>query len=361
MHTAFDTNGPMGECLFPMNDNGDIEISEIITLENANANNLNIAIKRYIESYIFNNKIKKKQEALVENNIDYWLEFPVGEQEIGLEIWGSPVFAFTRDASKVTFRINVQIREGKYKYKLYDFWTQRRTIHGEGKNNGPSNMIHWQRVNSLSKERDVYAQSHDINKRSTKEVIYDYNAQIESENYQYSLEHDYIMDFVEGLKNVKASSDNDFDDFDEVSSNKANAEEPLDVEELDLSTFSGNLLQKGNNVFVVAASLKPYVMAGVAELKKQISIDGFWNIVNYPEQAHFILEYNVDTEGRDKAYLKLFKHDRRLGYTSGWLHTSESAADNREIAKRLYMKELVSIMNTLDKGKKTKEIEAFEF
>lgn len=344
-----------------MDEDGDILISDIVNLEETKSEDIKNAIHAYIESYILNNGISKKQSLDENQTLTYKLEYPIGKQEVQFEIWGSPAFSFTRDASKITFMVKIQVREGKFKYSLSDFWTSRRMIHGEGKNNGPSNRIHWQRVNSLTKERDAYAKKHNPNSRSTQEELYDYNAQIQYEHNQYQMEYNAVMDFITGLKSIKFASNNannDFDDFDEDI--KPVKKQKPRIEPLDISNYKGNLLSLSNSVCIIPSnSSRNGEWAGVNELKKQITIDKAWNIVSYPEEAHFIIEYVLETEGRDKAYIKIMSRDRSICHISRSSGAGESVSDNKETAKSLYKSVLVPIENLLEKGKTNQVIMKF--
>ena len=91
----------------------------------------------------------------------------------------------------------IDIRPGKYRYTLTNFMTDRWRITGEGKDNGPSNMIHWQRVNSLKKL---------LNKAISKKNS-PYNQMIEAEEASYKAEYEAVMNFIDGLKSFTNISD----------------------------------------------------------------------------------------------------------------------------------------------------------
>lgn len=357
MHTIYDTDEPLGECLFPMDENGNIEISDIVNLNDAKAEDIKNAIHAYIEDYIIKNEIDKKQALDEPLILTYKLEYPIGKEEIQFTVWGAPVFSFQRDVSKITFMVKIQVREGKFKYSLSDFWTSRRMIHGEGKNNGPSNIIHWQRVHSLTKERDDYARKHNPEKRNTQETLYDYNKQIQYEHHQYQMEYNAVMDFIAGLQNIKSANktNNDFEeDVKPIKKHKPT------IVPLDITNYKGNLLSLSNRVCIIPSHLSNSgEWAGVNELKKQITIDNPWEIVNFPEQAHFIIEYVLETEGRDKAYIKIMSRDRSICYTSRSVNAGESISDNREAANDLYQSALVPTIKVLLKNKTNSIIKQF--
>lgn len=62
-HVAFDTNGPVGECLFPQNENGDIVISGIVECAYSADTIMGLA-KEFIYS------IQKKYDAKTSNTME---------------------------------------------------------------------------------------------------------------------------------------------------------------------------------------------------------------------------------------------------------------------------------------------------
>lgn len=74
---------------------------------------------------------------------------------------------------------------------------------------------------------------------------------------------------------------------------------------------------------------------------KQISIDEFWRLVTTREQAHFVLEYHMSTDGRDHAWLEIRSRDNSTICTSmsgNYRGTSEAIGENRDVARKLYFK-----------------------
>ena len=262
--------------------------------------------------------------------------YPINKLYWVVELFGSPVISGVRDASRVTFKCMVEFLNNKYRYTLNDFWTDNIRISGEAKDNGPTNIIYQQRLNSLQKEYKDYAGKHDIRKRSVKEKLYDYKAAIDFEENQYTCIYESVMGFLGGLKNLKPFDFNgSFDQNIEII-NKKNV--PI---RLDLSNFHGNLLAKGNSVFVNMEGASPAELSGARELVKQISIDEFWRLVTTREQAHFVLEYHMSTDGRDHAWLEVRSRDNSTICTSmsgNYAGTSEAIGENRDVARKLYFK-----------------------
>jgi hypothetical protein len=294
------------------------------------------------------------------------------------------LFIFNRDASHVKFKCVVEARTGKYKYSLIGFETNRNTIRGEAKNDGQPNVIHWQRVNSLTKERDAYASTHDSSKREVKEKLFDFNSQIAYEACLYQAEYDATTRFEDGLKNLNFE-----DDFMDLSQNTSDSEKALNKasqgknfsfsvfgegffthagnythqyqaksSDSNYSNFSGFLLQKGNNVYVAGEDTN-YEQAGVQELIKQIMIDGFWNVVDDIHHAHFVIKYVVSLEGRDKAHLLISTPDGDIEKELDSHGASESSRENHEIARSMYLKSIMPLYKQIESQKYPKDLKIF--
>ena len=352
VHYAFDTNGPMGECLFNQDSRGNVIYTGIVEM-NGTAEEIIMAVSDFIESSKGLLECVAKQKVKTKKNVMYQIKCPVGKQYFSIEVWSSPVFSRLRDASEVIFDCNVEAIDGKFKYTLNNFVTKRNMLKGEAKNDGSPNIIHWQRVNSLIKERQNYLSRHNPAKRSTKEDLYDYDTQIDFEQSLYKMEHKKVMQFVEGLNNMKEQSSDTF------TSDLVPADDGNDgIEPLNLDNYKGNLLKKGNCVYVMGGN--PYESAGASELIKQISIDNLWKIVTDPRLAHFIIEYRVDLDGRDRAYLRISSRDGSR-FFSGFKHSSDESVDgNRGVARSMYLNELYPLIKKLESGKTPKELVDFE-
>ena len=346
----------MGECLFPMNNQGEIVFTDNVSMDGLSVSEINNSVRTYINKFILRNGVDKKESAESESNLIYKLTVPVGKQQVTLEYWGAPVFAFARDASKVTFMLEINIKDGMFKYRLTDFWTSRRMIRGEGKNNGPSNLIHWQRVNSISKERDTYLKTHNSEKRSTKEDLFDYDMSIKYEQNQYAKEYAVISEFVKGFNSVKKT--NPFEDAPEEVSSIQKTDNSTSA--IDLSSYHGNLLAKGNSVYISVNPNKQYELGGFYELYKQIIVDSIWRVAETPEQAHFIIDYIVDLEGRDKAILRIRDTENKNQVDLCKTGTSESYNENKEVARSMYKSHILPIIQQLEKGKTPKNLKVFE-
>ena len=379
LHYAISTNGERGKCLFPEDATGNVVFSSIIDVP-CSADSIIMVADEYISSQNITEKCKVKKIASSSRSCTYSIQLNIGQQSWGIEFWGSPLFVFQRDASHVKFKCIVEARNGKYKYSLIDFETNRNSLRGEAKNDGQPNIIHWQRVNSLTKERNAYAAKHDITKRNVKEEIFDYNSQIAYEACLYQAEYDATLKFEYGLKNLQFGDD--FMDFATVPS-ITNAENENQGTEFISSQFGkdffmqtggndnfsrkeptnkfindGHIFDKGHNVFITSGD-RLFELSGAQELVKQTMIDGFWNVVDDIKLAHFVMRYEVTLEGRDKAYLYFStpnsNNEVKISSTGG----SESIIDNREIARRLYLNSVFPMYKKIEEKNYPKQFSVF--
>lgn len=190
--TAFDANGPIGDVLFEQNENGEIIYTGIVETSFSSDTVLGLAREYlYTLEKKYNVKTSSRFEGVTKVACD--VELPVGTKFINASYAGIIVKA----AATVYFNLVIDIRPGKYRYTLSNFVTDRWRIPGEGKDKGPSNLIHWQRVNSLQKEL-VKA------KKKDREEI---TKMIEMEKVSYEGEFRAVMDYIGGLKSFAIISD----------------------------------------------------------------------------------------------------------------------------------------------------------
>lgn len=393
LHYAIGTNGEKGECLFPEDEAGNVFFSKIVEVSSS-ADSIMTAADDFIMSKNTSERCIIKKLSSSSRTNSYSIQVNIGKQTMGVEYWGSPLFTVVRDASRIFFKCIIEARKGKFKYTFFDFETNRNTLEGEAKNDGQPNVIHWQRVNSLSKERDKFVSSHNIESRSNKEKLFDYNSQIAYEACLYQMEYDATMAFVNGLDNLKTDDDDFLEDptkdaeFDKKLGKQnpgksptyrpafsrtffsLSGSSPLDsyalsapnenVQSSNYENYKGFLLATGNNVYVRGGE-NNYEQAAVQELIKQIMIDGYWNVVYEIEQAHFVIDYIVDLEGRDKAHLRITTPKGDINYTP-WKLTywsNESVETNRNIARNFYLSYIDDIAKDYQKGKIAKPLEIF--
>ena len=193
MNYAFDTNGPVGDVLFDQNENGEIVYSGVVEVR-FSADTLFGLAKEFLYDLEkkFGAEVSDRFEGVTKVACD--IELPVGSRFIDAGYVG----VWEKAASTVSFNLVIDIRSGKYRYTLSRFVTDRWRIPGEGKDEGPSNLIHWQRVNSLTQE---LAEARSSKK---KEEI---SEMLDRERIAYSAEYNAVMDFIHGLESFTSIDD----------------------------------------------------------------------------------------------------------------------------------------------------------
>lgn len=180
----FDTNGPMGKCLFPEDENGNILFTGIISAEYG-ADTLKMLAYEFL--------VDINRQEFVEIN-DIHTDFS--------RVTGHPVMRVGTDTlhlykigaggevsyakTEIEFDLTIDIRDRRFRYTLTNFHTDRWRIRGDAEGDGPSNKIHWQRVNSIKKNFDGRPQKRD--------------AMIKEEEESYLAEYNTVLLFIEKLE-----------------------------------------------------------------------------------------------------------------------------------------------------------------
>lgn len=117
-----------------------------------------------------------------------------------------------------------------------------------------------------------------------------------------------------------------------------------------LKDFKGFLLAKGNNVYVYSEDGE-FGKAGADELKRLLKADGFWNVVDYMNEAHFVITYLVHLRHRDRVTISVSSwrtNNTKLIYsnTSNGLETTHV---NREMAQSGYYDGIKSLQKKIEK------------
>lgn len=129
-------------------------------------------------------------------------------------------------------------------------------------------------------------------------------------------------------------------------------ERQMVVVEDPLKDFKGFLLAKGNNVYVYYGHTDgkenvSYDKEGAKVLEDMLKSDGFWNVVNNMNEAHFTINYSVVTSYWDKAILTVSSwRTGKVQHLMG-TGTSESIEDNRAAAIRLYDKAIKPLQKNI--------------
>lgn len=179
--TAFDTNGPMGAVLFPQDSLGNITLAGVSEVPYSAD-----SISSLVQDYLY--MVGKMNESKVEDIykglsiVGCNITLEVGKRLVSIPYAGT----FLRPMSKISFSVLVEVRNGKLRYTLNNFYTKRWRISGEGKDQGPSNSLHWQRINSIKKDA----------KSKDRENM------LEAEEKIYKMEYQAVMDIIAGLKHL---------------------------------------------------------------------------------------------------------------------------------------------------------------
>ena len=200
MNVAFDTNGPMGDCLFPQNESGEIIFTGVVECAYPADTIMGLA-REFIHA------ISKTYKANISSELEGGItkvacdvELKVGKKYISVGVWAPDnIGTWEKAASTVKFSLLIEVRNKKYRYTLANFVTDRYRIPGDGKDQGPSNMIHWQRVNSLTKEKN-HARKREQSR---------FQALIDFENALYEAEYNAVQDVINGVKSF-AKIEDDF-------------------------------------------------------------------------------------------------------------------------------------------------------
>ena len=164
----------------------------------------------------------------------------------------------------------------------------------------------------------------------------------------YYAEFDAIKNIENGLRKLIYSDE--FKTFEKKNIDNKTSTNIFSEDKSIYTTYHGCLLTTGNTVFLVGGD-SHYEQAALQELKKQIEIDGLWNVTNDINNAHFVLRYYVNLEGRDMAYLTVETPDGRIVETIASKGSNESVSDNREVARSLYLRN-VPLLSDRKKCKK---------
>lgn len=188
----FDTNGPIGAVLFDQQEDGSIVYSDIIeSVYNADTI-FGLAMECIHAQEMQGTKVSNLYRGITK--ITCTVEIPVGNKKRSIgEGWSIAVVEFDKAASFVRFNLTIDVRDNKYRYTLKDFTTDRWRISGKAVEKGPSNLLHWQRMNSLKKELERER------KEDERKII---EAKIEEEEEAYNQEYESVMRLITDIKNL---------------------------------------------------------------------------------------------------------------------------------------------------------------
>ena len=134
-----------------------------------------------------------------------------------------------------------------------------------------------------------------------------------------------------------------------------------------LKDFKGFLLAKGNNVYVYSSNSdkdfeksSDYDKAAAKVLRDCLKSDGFWNVVDNMSDAHFTINYLVDTRRSDRTMLSVSSF--RTGASEALIITggNENVRENITLARKFYEKEIKPLQKKIAQGKCSKRfVKAF--
>lgn len=89
------------------------------------------------------------------------------------------------------------------------------------------------------------------------------------------------------------------------------------IKKVDPATATTPFYAKGNNLYIPMNSAKTQTRAGGYMLRKlMMASRENWNIVDTPQEAHYIVKYIFDDSGSDKGYIKVEDRNGKVVYTS---------------------------------------------
>jgi len=188
---AFDTNGPMGECLFPTNN----QYQETFECDKTKSEIIE-GVENCFTNLITSANFKCKINNVNNTGSIYTCNIQIYLGDVCVEV---PFVGYiNKQFSELEYDIKVEAKDNKYRVSFYNFHTDRMTLRGDAKSNGQSNLIHWQRINSLSKERA---------KTSRKKKIAEYDEMIAREEEYYKLEWQSVLKVMDALKHCTEDAD----------------------------------------------------------------------------------------------------------------------------------------------------------
>ncbi len=119
--------------------------------------------------------------------------------------------------------------------------------------------------------------------------------------------------------------------------------------------FRGFVLAKGNNVFVYSENTD-YEVAGAQNLKELLKKDGFWNVVDDMNQAHFFVNYFVNVNGAPKAIVSVSSWKNNSVRELKVISTDNTVAGNRNASEQLYYRGILPLQQKISSGSLSKSM-----
>ena len=138
--------------------------------------------------------------------------------------------------------------------------------------------------------------------------------------------------------------------------------------------YKGFLLDKGNNVYVYGDDSE-FEKIGVDELRKLLIMDGFWNVVDNMNEAHFTINYCIKKNDGSWASYHVYntsyhkkEPDVVLLSVSSWrsngseflkqmeIDNPDSKRSNELLSNKLYYEVIVPFQKKISNGKLNKKV-----
>lgn len=180
--------------IFPEDENRNIKFSGIVNC-GISADTIMGLAKQCVYDIAkrYNAKCDLELEGMTK--IGFHVKMPVGKEFFVITYPYAPRDLMERPLSFISFDVTIETHEGKYRYVMDNFITQRIPIHGAGISEGQSNFVHWQRVYSLTKETP---------RRGKKKK--EYEMMIEKEKSTYQAEYNAVQKVIADLESFTAKT-----------------------------------------------------------------------------------------------------------------------------------------------------------
>ena len=187
--------GEMDYILFPQDDYGNVSFTDTIETD-ITFNQLNKKLNTWLFDLESKEYVSLSDLIATDSLVFFNLEIPIGVDYFTMRI---TVNKIERPASRISFSTSIIYSNNQIIYRFYNFETKRYRIHGNAKDNGKPNIIHWQRVNSLKQESLEYKDKKTSrDKKNYQEKI----DQIDKEKNQYQLEYDTVIDLIRDIEKL---------------------------------------------------------------------------------------------------------------------------------------------------------------
>lgn len=141
-----------------------------------------------------------------------------------------------------------------------------------------------------------------------------------------------------------------------------------------LAGYKGYLLEKGNNVYIYGDDSE-FEKVGVNELRRLLIMDGFWNVVDNMNEAHFTINYSIKkSNGNATSYIlyNTIYHEKEPDHVllsvSSWrsngseflkeykIDNPDSKRSNELLSNKMYYEVIVPFQKSIENGKLKKKI-----